>query len=305
MTDPVSVSENAAEIYPPEPLIKYGWLRAILIIPIWLLAAIVVSIVVAVATGATRGEDLTDQMGNATGMLVQMVQMLVFVVPAFVFRKLIERRSVVSLGYSFGNGFGRDFLWGILGGIILISAIFFTIRLAGGLSIVSIQAPGISFLVVTVTWLFVGIGEETAVRGYLLSNCMDSMNKYVALLITSLAFSALHLLNPNPSAMGMINIILAGILLGIYYVHKRNLWFPIGLHWTWNLFQGSFFGSEVSGVQVDSVVVINATGSDLLTGGRFGFEASIVTTFVMIAAIIALHLIYRPRPSSVPTPSAA
>jgi membrane protease YdiL (CAAX protease family) len=48
----------------------------------------------------------------------------------------------------------------------------------------------------------------------------------------------------------MLNIFLAGIFLGAYYINRRNLWFPIGLHFAWNFCQGSVFGFEVSGEKV-------------------------------------------------------
>ena len=39
----------------------------------------------------------------------------------------------------------------------------------------------------------------------------------------------------------------AGGLLAASYVATRSLWMPIGLHWSWNLFEGPVWGSPVSG----------------------------------------------------------
>lgn len=128
------------------------------------------------------------------------------------------------------------------------------------------------------------------VRGYVLINLMDSMNKYIALVLSSLLFSAMHLMNANMSLVPAINIFLAGILLGIYFIHKGNLWFPIGMHFTWNFFQGPIFGFEVSGHITNSIIVQEIAGHELLTGGKFGFEGSLIATVAMIVLTIVIHL---------------
>jgi len=127
----------------------------------------------------------------------------------------------------------------------------------------------------------------------MLNNLMTSMNKYVALLITAVLFGFMHLLNPNTSAVSTINIILAGLILGIYYVHKQNLWFPIGMHFSWNFFQGPVFGFEVSGTNARGIFSLERLGHDLVTGGEFGFEASILATIVITAATLMIHFQYR------------
>jgi membrane protease YdiL (CAAX protease family) len=133
------------------------------------------------------------------------------------------------------------------------------------------------------------------VRGYILNNLLESVNKYIALIITASLFGILHLANPNVSLVGFINIILAGVLLGIYYIHKKNLWFPIGIHFTWNLFQGPVFGFEVSGTNSIPYITQSIQGNELLTGGEFGFEASLLATFLMIAAILIVHFQFKEK----------
>jgi hypothetical protein len=131
------------------------------------------------------------------------------------------------------------------------------------------------------------------VRGYILNNFFDSMDKYIALIISSLLFAAMHLANANITLLSVTNIFLAGILLGIYYVHKQNLWLPITLHFSWNFFQGPIFGFEVSGVDVRGAISQDIQGSDLVTGGQFGFEGSIIATLLMVLAIVILHYTYQ------------
>ena len=122
-------------------------------------------------------------------------------------------------------------------------------------------------------------------RGYVLTNLMASMNKYWALVASSVIFSVMHLANDNVSILPTVNLFLAGILLGIYTIHKRNLWFPIAMHFTWNFMQGPVLSFEVSGLKTDSFINQEIAGYELMTGGEFGFEGSILLTVMMLAAI--------------------
>jgi len=137
-------------------------------------------------------------------------------------------------------------------------------------------------------YAIVAIVEEVLFRGYILRNLMISFNKYIALIISSLLFSAIHGFNPNIDLFGFIDLFLAGILLGISYIFTKNLWFPIALHFSWNLTQ-TFLGFNVSGQDVYSIVEFKITENNLLNGGNFGFEGSI---FSIISQIIFTVIIW-------------
>ena len=98
---------------------------------------------------------------------------------------------------------------------------------------------------------------------------------------------------PNINFLATLNLFLAGIVLGIYYIHKSNLWLPIGMHLTWNFFQGPVFGFEVSGIEAESIINQSVSGSDLLTGGAFGFEGSLLCTFAIVLMILYLDKKYK------------
>jgi len=293
--DPNGIVSTPTETTEPVPAIKWGWLRALLFLPAWFVGVIVAGVIAFFAFGVTSSEEMQAQITTSSGIVIQGLQLLLTLIPVYLFRRFIDRRSFCSIGFQFNRPFRRDLLVGMAMGIGLIGLVFVILLASGGIVLTDIQLPGSAFAAAVVVMMMVGIGEELVMRGYVQGNLMASMNKYVALLLVSILFAGSHMFNPNASLLGLVNIILAGLLLGIYYVHKQNLWLPIGMHFTWNLFQGSVFGSQVSGVSTESIFNFEITGSDLLTGGSFGFEASIVTTGLIIAAIIALHLVYRPR----------
>jgi membrane protease YdiL (CAAX protease family) len=279
------------------PAIGRGWARAALSFPAWIGMLVISAIITyGVLHLSNRPEsDLESATNTPMGIVVMLIQLAGTVLVVYAFRRFLDRRSIISLGLNLTRRYVRDFIAGILWGIGLISTVFLVIYFAGGATITGVQIPWGTLATLTVIMFLVGINEELYVRGYLLTNLMESTNKYVALLITSLIFSASHLFNPNWTLIGLANIILAGLLLGIYFVHRRNLWFPIGMHFTWNLFEGTVYGSQVSGVPTPSVLQTQVVGSELLTGGEFGFEASLVATAAIGVSIILVHLIYRPR----------
>jgi len=53
------------------------------------------------------------------------------------------------------------------------------------------------------------------------------MNKYVALAVSSVVFSLLHIFNPNNSVVSIVNLVLAGFLLGILQDSMSPL--PLGI----------------------------------------------------------------------------
>ena len=69
-----------------------------------------------------------------------------------------------------------------------------------------------------------------------------------------------------------LNIALAGIFLGLGYVLTGRLALPIGLHLTWNLFQGNIFGFPVSGNEFDEVssLLVRTGGRRTINGSFWG-----------------------------------
>ncbi|MCK4754557.1 MAG: CPBP family intramembrane metalloprotease [Calditrichia bacterium] len=286
----------------PTPLIKYGWLRAIL----FLIAALITSaiftfigmMVLALIFGldfstiATNARDFIKDIGLPANITVAFFGFMGMLGMAWIFRRFIDGKTFYSLGFKFSE-YKKDFLIGLLFGFILIASGFVILLILGNLSI-SDTNFNIPLLFGYVFLFTIGsLNEEIMIRGYILTNFCDSMNKYIALIVSSLLFAIMHLANANVTVLSFVNIFLAGILLGIYYIHKRNLWFPISLHFSWNFFQGPIFGFEVSGVDVTGVIIQDIQGPDLITGGTFGFEGSIIATLLMVISIVLLHYRYQ------------
>lgn len=147
-----------------------------------------------------------------------------------------------------------------------------------------------------VYFLLVALYEEVTMRGFVISRMLHAgLSREVALLVSAVLFALLHCGNPGISWLPFLNIVLAGIFLGIPYVYTRNLTFSIVLHWFWNWIQGPVLGFRVSGTGHGAgLLSLDLSGSaELLSGGDFGFEGSLICSFVLLTGILLLWLAYR------------
>ena len=287
----------------PHPAIKWGWLRATILLIVWFIVYAVLSGAGALLVIIVSGQDPTTLMSDAANLIETLgIGATIFIsltgfggtmLCVWIFRRFIDRRSLLSLGFEIRN-YGNDLLAGMGWGAGLIVIGFAVLYLSGMLEIQALEFQPGSFFLYFILFSLVSLNEEILIRGYVLTNLMDSMNKYLALLVSSVLFALLHLANANMSVPAFINLILAGLILGIYYIHKRNLWFPIGMHLTWNFFQGPVFGFEVSGNKTSSIIIQNVSGPDLLTGGEFGLEGSLLATVAIVLITLAIHWKHRP-----------
>lgn len=276
------------------PRIKHGWLRAVLFFISFFIFVSLFDLVgiaiVSLLTEYSFKEYISDTallMENKMMLLMMVCQLAGTLFTVWLFQKYINREPFSSIGIQF-NGYEDDFIFGLLIGLGLIVMGFGILIIFNFISITSLQFSFIDQLFYLCLFAVVSLNEEIAMRGYILQNLSSSFNKYIALAMSSLVFMIMHIGNPNMSAIPLFNLFLAGLFLGIYCIHRKNLWFPIGAHFTWNYFQGPVLGFEVSGNEVNSLFIQRLDGSDLITGGQFGFEGSIILTTFMIIGIIYL-----------------
>jgi hypothetical protein len=177
-------------------------------------------------------------------------------------------------------------LYGIVVGILLISlcvvlhAFFIPVKI----SYQGIYYVGLLFYL----FLFIvgAISEEILSRGYVFSNLFANINGFMAILISSLIFALMHILNNSITILGFINLILAGILFTLLYLFKMNLSVPIGIHLSWNFLQGPILGFSVSGFPTESVFKIEAVNGIAFPFQDFGLEGSYYLTIIIIPFII-------------------
>ena len=281
------------------PLIKSGWLRSLLFfLSFFIIIALFDIIGIAIVSVFSEygfEEFISDPeliMQNKMMLLMMICQLMGTLFTVWIFQKFISKERFISIGLDFIN-YKNDFYQGLAVGTGLISIGFFTLII---LNLTSIDLTYFSIydqVFYFFLFIVVSLNEEIAIRGYILHNLSQSFNKYIALIISSFVFMGMHLGNPNIGVLPLMNLFLAGIFLGVYRIHKNNLWFPIGAHLMWNYLQGPIYGFEVSGNKINSLFEQKLNGHELLTGGNFGYEGSIILTVFLIISIFLIDKRFR------------
>ena len=221
--------------------------------------------------------------------------------------RFLDRRPVRDFGFHFGSAWWRDLGFGLGLGGVLMAGIFLVAWAAGWITITDtfFVAPRfeISFvgsvLIYLGAYLGVGIYEELLSRGYQLLNISEGLQSLLtsrgaiiaAWALTSAFFGLAHFGNPNATWISTFNIMLAGLFLGLGYILTGELAIPIGLHITWNFFQGVVFGFPVSGNAPGATfIAIEQGGPAAWTGGAFGPEAGLIGIAAMVLGSAATWL---------------
>ncbi len=206
----------------------------------------------------------------------------------WIFSRYVDKIRFVSIGFQ-TKGALKNILIGFAVGAVSILIGFILLVLSQKISLVGYNFKMVDILNVFVIFILVAVMEEVLCRGYILRNLMVSFNKYVALVISALIFALMHGANPNIDLIPLINLFLAGLLLGIPYIFNQSLWFPMATHLSWNFFQ-AILGFNVSGLQFLSFLRFKKVGSDVFTGGDFGFEGSIYSLLIQLLVVIGLFV---------------
>lgn len=210
--------------------------------------------------------------------------------------RFIDKRPFYSVGLFFHSRWVKELGQGILLGAGMMTTIVI-IFFAGGMITIEFRELEIGailliFLNSAALYTVVGYGEELMFRGYVLQVFAEGTNRLIAALTISILFAFAHAGNPNVSTFGLINVGLAGLWLSIAYYKTNALWLAIGLHISWNFFQGFVYSLPVSGTTSDKEQIGKAivTGPEWLTGGTFGPEGGALATLMLI---ISITLIYK------------
>jgi len=209
---------------------------------------------------------------------------------------LIDQRRFTDFGIGWNRLWKKELLFGLFIGGLSISLIF---AVAWSLDWIRITGYGwnrssnlpylIWFCSYLAAMVLVGFYEELLFRGYQILNLVEGLQKPgknpfhaagLAILISSLFFGVMHAGNPSASWISTLNIVIAGVVLGIPYLYTGRLALSIGIHISWNFLQGGVFGFPVSGSPFrGSLVQIKNVGADIVTGSSFGPEAGLLGLF--------------------------
>jgi membrane protease YdiL (CAAX protease family) len=274
--------------------LRSGWRVLIFIGVYWLL-------IVALSATARLGFAVAHRtLGHGLGDYAEnVVFRLLLLLPAlaagYFCVRLLEGLPWRALGLSAHTGWLRDLLIGSAIGIASLTVAAAIATAGGGLTFTfpergALLQVGQTLIFSAMLFVLAGLAEEALFRGYPLQTLVRAKFAWLAVLLTSVPFAAVHLRNPNVAAgFTFINTSLAGVWLAVAYLRTRSLWFPLGVHWAWNWALGSIYGLPVSGI-TDLAPHPLLHGIDLgpawLTGGSYGIEGGLACTITLIVSTL-------------------
>lgn len=274
--------------------LRSGWRFAIymasLFFAIWFLF-IAVRIFLVMLVGVSEESLVRSNWGWVVQALILLSAATVL---GLAYGKLFEDLPARALGWSWHHGWLRDWLKGSVVGAaslllaVALAAIFggfqFTLNRAS-----TVPAIGRTLLLSCLIFILAAAAEEAMFRGYPLQTMARSKLAWLAIVLTSVIFSAGHLDNPNVvRGFTFVNTALAGVWLALCYLRTRSLWFPLGVHWAWNWMMGAVIGLPVSGIDhltPNPALRAVAVGPAWLTGGTYGIEGGAACTLALLVSI--------------------
>ncbi len=270
---------------------KINWiLRCFIYTVVYLLFTFGILVAIGVAVAIMQLLGGIELMFVQDMALSQFISVLLIYLITFLVIKIFEKSKILPrLGFEKGDILKKYAVGFLIGTVLMIVSavpimLFFTSKVGFANPI-----PWSGILLYFIFFIIQGAAEEIMVRGMIFPVIVKESRPITALILTSVAFGAMHLLNPSFSIIAFINITLAGLLFGYCVLYFDSLWQACALHSAWNFVQGVVLGFGVSGMQMPSLIVIETEGNELLTGGFFGVEGSIFSLIVLTASIICFH----------------
>jgi membrane protease YdiL (CAAX protease family) len=199
-------------------------------------------------------------------------------------------RAAGALGFAFTRSSAGEIGRGLTIGTA-VTAIAVALMMAAGAVRYEAEAGGPASLAMV---LFQDTGllavaaaaEEALFRGYPFQLVAQAFGPTAAILTTSAGFAFAHAANPHVTGLGLANIFLAGVLLGLAYYRTRSLWFATALHLGWNWTLAVLADLPTSGLEMDTPLYRPVlAGPAWLTGGDFGPEGGLLVTIAVLLAI--------------------
>lgn len=200
--------------------------------------------------------------------------------------KYYERREITELSKT---GLVMEGLIGLMAGALSIGLVVAILFLGGYYKVFS--ANNISALIMLLfLYITLSVLEEVVFRGIIYRIVEESLGTNLALIISAVLFGFGHIFNENANIISVISATLGGILAGLLFSLTKRLWLPIFFHagWNWAL---SSLGLVVSGMEeLPSFLQGRLEGPEIITGGVFGPENSVITMLVvLVLSGVAYH----------------
>jgi membrane protease YdiL (CAAX protease family) len=209
----------------------------------------------------------------------------------------IERRPVLSYGFLDRRRIVR-LLSGLAVGVAAMSILVASLSRSGFLVFDGRVLYGLA------AWKYAGLWgaafltgaffEEGLLRGYLQFTLTRGLNFWLAAVILSVLFGAMHGSNSGESPIGLVSAGGAGLMFCLSLWLTRSLWWAVGVHAGWNWASACLYGVPDSGlVTVGHLYAMHPVGKPIWSGGATGPEGSAYGLVVEAAITLGIWTMWR------------
>lgn len=217
----------------------------------------------------------------------------------FIYMGIKDKESFKTIFASYGNNNTKTALFGLLlgaGSNLLLGLV------AGIGGSIKLTYAGMNVGFGIIAFIFVAlqcIAEEIMDRVFLFQRLVRNNGVVAAFVISSVFFSAMHILNMIMykvplffAIVGLVNIVLIGIFFSETVYFGNNVWFAFAFHTAWNFSQNFILGLPNSGNPATTSIFALAgeTHDSILYSSDFGIEAGIPATILICVLIIVTYI---------------
>lgn len=216
--------------------------------------------------------------------IIIFVSSILLLVSYYYLFRLYDKRKITELSIKY---LPKEMFGGFIFGFSTISLSIFILYLLGhyqAFSIATTHYPARFFTVL----IFAALVEDLFHRGLIVREIENWLGSNIAIVIAMLV-ELQHIFNPNSNLFSLLLYLIWGFTMAMMFIYTKRIWLPFFFHLGWN-FSQPFYGSNLSGTNdMGSIIQSKFNGPELLTGGVFGIENSIITLSFLLFIGIALY----------------
>jgi hypothetical protein len=218
------------------------------------------------------------------------------IVPALVMARL-EKRSPDEYGLPVPDAFGKLFWSGVLWGLAALSVLMLVLHGDHAFTFGKLALHGLRIIKFAAFWgvffLIVAFAEEFLLRGYSLFTLSQAIGFWPAAVLLSIAFGAIHQLNPGEAWNGILAASCIGLFFCLTLRRTGSLWFAVGFHAAWDWGESYLYSvPDSGGISPGHLFKSSLHGPNWLTGGSVGPEGSALIFVLLIVLWIVFDRAY-------------
>ena len=230
-------------------------------------------------------------------MLIMYYGYVILIGIMLLYWKLFQKKTLSELGFTQKVG---SYITGVITGTVLVVISVLLVVLAGAISYNGVFENINNGFILLMLGGFIcqGAMEEVLCRGIVMGLLMKRTSAPVAIGLSSVMFTIPHLFNMTLSGgvfifFAIVNLFLISIVFSLLTLYYKSIWAACGLHSIWNFSLYNIFGMNLSGNGEIKAAVFDmrSVGNNILNGGIYGIEASVVTAIVLAVTVIILFVI--------------